>query len=184
MNEDQIKMLKRTIIAASNYYGKELSDDAVRMYANDLSEFGYLPVMDAITKYRRDSRNRQMFLPAHIVEIIQPRIHDKDLAVVTANKVHEAVVKFGHMRQQEARENIGEQGWRIIQRMGGWVWLCENLGVDISVTTFTAQFRDTMNSELALQSAGVNTSLPVIEQARELKQIGTIIKLPEGPGGK
>lgn len=173
MNEEELKNLKRAIIAASAYYGRQLADDAIRMYVMDLQDLPYKQVVEAMKKYRMNTANRQLFLPAHIREIIFPSLNSKDLARLTAARITEAISKFGWSNAEGAKAHIGDEGWKHVQRAGGWLYLCENMGLSLSPTTFLAQARDSIESEINLQRAGVDTSLPAIEQAQQREQLNS-----------
>ncbi len=174
MNFENQKILKKLIVAYSAYYNRELSDDVIKMYIEDLSEFDLTEIVDAFKKYRNDAKNRQMFLPAQIKEIISPIVEKKDLAISTALRVKEAIYKYGWSNENEAKIFIGPAGWKMIDRFGGWKYVCENLGINLMEGQFFAQFRDAIESNLKLNQAGINTELPSIEQssyAGQIKQI-------------
>ncbi len=178
MTKEQLIMLKKIISTASAYYGKQLTDEAIRMYADDLSDLDYFKVFRAMQSYRLDTKNRQMFLPANIREIVNPNPAAKDLARVTAIRIREAVGKFGWPNPEEAEAFIGHEGWKYVERFGGWKHLCENLGVDIQETTFLAQARDAIESTINLQRAGLDMDKPALGQVKELQQgrVDSVIK--------
>lgn len=166
MKFEEMQRLKVIIATVSAYYGRQLTDAAVTMYAEDLSDFSVDEVSQAIRSYRSNTKNRTMFLPAHIVEILRPTPDNKDLARETAMRINQAVSRFGYMRSEEAMAFIGETGWLAVERFGGWTYLCQNLGVSIDVNSFIAQARDLVEAQLKLEEAGIDTDLPAIEQSK------------------
>ena len=185
MNQDQLKELKRMIIATGIYYQRDLPDEVLQMYVGDLQDLDFSEVITAMTSYRRDPKNTRMFLPAQIREIIMPTVNTKDLARETALRIQEAVTKFGWPNPTKAQEFIGEAGWAVVERFGGWSYLCQNLGVGIQPGQFIAQCRDAIESHLNLERAGINKLLPAIEQTIPTR-IGNILRLASKkslPGG-
>ncbi|WP_289460478.1 hypothetical protein, partial [Klebsiella pneumoniae] len=63
-----------------------------------------------------------------------------------SGRIREAISKFGYANQQDAREYIGSLGWKVVERFGGWIYLCENHGLDLNPLTFFAQARDSVIS--------------------------------------
>ena len=45
---------------------------------------------------------------------------DDEIGNEVAASIYEALNEFGHMRPNQAREKIGELGWRVVQACGGW----------------------------------------------------------------
>ncbi len=179
--------LKRIIVLTSLYYSKPLPDEVVRMYVSDLADLPFDPVVAAIGVYRRNPKNLYMFLPAHLRDIVCPQANNLDLARDTALRIMHAVKKFGHSNSQTARTFVGEEAWTMVNRWGGWETLCKRLGEDLPEGQFMAQCRDSILSNLNLQDAGVDTSRPTLEQAKENNVISLVKRLSnilEMPGGK
>lgn len=94
------------------------------MYAEDVADLQFDEVIKALGAYRRNPKNRQMPLPAHIRELIEPVETPESRAREIASKISGAVVKFGQPNENMAREYIGETGWAIVSRRGGWSHIC------------------------------------------------------------
>lgn len=163
------------------YYnnGQSVQNAVLAMYAEDLADLEIEDCITAYGTYRRNPKNTRFPLPANIREIISPTPDTRDLAINTATRIREAVGKFGWPNPTEARMYIGESGWRYVIRSGGWKYLCENLGVNIQETTFIAQCRDAVASDINLEDIGFDTNSPVLEQ-RGLVRLGSIINMLTG----
>lgn len=148
MNEHDLKKLKMLIVNVADYYSKELKPAVITMMAEDLREFEYENVEAAFSKYRKQDKNFRFPMPAQIREIILQKLDNSSNAREIAAKVLESVSKFGYTSGTEAREYIGEVGWRAVERFGGWLYICQNLGVTIQLTTFNAQIRDLCEATL------------------------------------
>lgn len=134
--------IKEIIIMTASYYGKPISEAVLEMYVEDLDGLDPDLVIRAYKAYRRDPKNRQMPLPAQIRDMIEPQETPEAAARDLASKISGAIVKFGHPKENLARNYIGEKGWAIVQRWGGWSYLCANHGTVIDPGQFYAQIRD------------------------------------------
>jgi len=187
MSPQDKTVLRKAYVALSAYYRTQIPDGTIDMYVEDLESFELMPVLNAISKYRKDFRNRNVPLPAHIAALINPEPTSRDLAEITLDKVMNAIRCFGYMGSADARATVGEVAWRIIQRMGGWYAVCTDPNFNPGV--FRAQF---LNSAESLHRiAGVTDLGKFIEsrQAKEfeieqkkseaIKQLGTIKDINE-----
>lgn len=177
MTDTQVYEIKKMIVITSQYYGRPINDDVVKMYLDDLHNMDFNDVVVAMKRYRMDPRNKSMFLPAHIRELIAPSVKPIDLARDTALRIKNAITKFGSWNQREARAFVGDAAWRVVERFGGWQYLCENLGTNaLRGDTFMAQCRDAVESDLNLGIAGVDTSRPVLEQIDRSGSVAGLLK--------
>lgn len=134
--------IKKAWSLMAAYYARTLQDEVLAMYADDLADLPAERVLEAMKAYRRDPKNRQMPLPAQIRDMIEPQETPEAAARDLASKISGAIVKFGHPNENLARNYIGEKGWAIVQRWGGWSYLCANHGTVIDPGQFYAQVRD------------------------------------------
>lgn len=135
-------------------YGKEFDLDMGQLFVDDLADQKFDDIIRALSAFRTDKKNRLPPNVADILSLINPEIDDSAKAQNIAGLVLKAVSKFGWAQPSEAKEMMGPVGWEIVQRYGGWQYVCENLGEDISVTTFTAQVRDAIKAQLQISSSG------------------------------
>lgn len=136
------------------YYQTQIADPALILYVQDVEDLVFTEVVQAMHTYRKNPKNRTVPLPAHIRDIIEPQIDDDTLAKDAAARIIHAVSKFGWNNQLEAKHFIGELGWSIVQRQGGWLHICENMGIGFSASTFQAQARDLARVHLTLSKSG------------------------------
>ncbi len=187
MTDLEMAELKRLIVVVASYYGRELKPEVVVMMAGDLEDLEYYAVKRAFDKYRREDKLMRFPMPAQIREIVCPEIQNKDLARATALRIREAIKRFGWPHPTAAQLYVGPAGWNVVQSFGGWAHLCENLGTEIQETTFLAQCRDAVESNLNLGKAGIDLDRPAIEQSTErrgLASIGEIVQsLPGNTNG-
>lgn len=142
MNADELKVLTGTLAMYSAYYRVKFEDQVLKMYADDLADLSLTEVVEALKRYRKDPKNRQMPLPAQIRAIVSPEVDAESAAKEIAARVSGAVVKFGWANAKDAETFIGPIGWDIVRRYGGWMHICQNHGLNIDQTAFSAQVRE------------------------------------------
>ncbi len=173
--------LKEVIVLTAAYYGRDLSDHVLKMYCEDLADLNQDQVILAYNQWRKSPRNRQMPLPAEIRGLIRPEISADDEAKEAAARIFAAVPKFGWCNQQQAREYIGELGWRVVDMQGGWVYLCETLKPSM-VPTLQAQCRELAKTVQIKNINGLDNIAPglpgkfgemvgVLGESRDLKKL-------------
>ncbi len=146
------KKLLEIISLTWAYYnrGQSLQDQVLLMYAEDLSDLDLDQVCIAYGEWRRNPKNKTFPLPAQIRELVCPEqnIAPEAMAREIAARITGAVPKYGWNNGKEAALFIGPAGWSAVERAGGWLYICENLGTKLSATTFQAQIRDQIEANL------------------------------------
>lgn len=144
MNQDELQNLKKYIIQIMAYYRQQINHEVVSMYSADLSDLVYENVIDAYQKYRKDPKNKFAPLPAQIREIIMGPSETSDLAIArdVASRITKAIPDFGWPNPDKAYAYVGEIGWAVVLRIGGWRYLCENFGTSLDPNLTQAQMRD------------------------------------------
>lgn len=147
--------LKETIILTASYYGRTLSEPVLNMYADDLQDLPVDLVIEAYRRYRRNPKNTQFPLPAQIRGIVAPEVDPDSAAREIAARITAAIPKFGWCNSNEARAYIGEVGWAVVERQGGWMYLCQHHGLELDPTAFQAQARELAKSQIVHSPAGM-----------------------------
>lgn len=140
MNQDEKNALKAIISATSIYYQRHLTDEIVLLMAEDLSDLNFKDVAYAYKRWRNSS-SPFFPLPGQIRELINPTEKLEDTSRDIASKIVSAVSKFGSYRSHDAKNYIGEIGWHVVERHGGWENLCSSMTNENS-TIYMAQLRD------------------------------------------
>lgn len=148
-----LKKLKEVITLTAAYYGFNLRPEVLLMYVEDLADYPENDVIAAYQSYRKNPKNRVMPLPAQIIGLLNPELSPDAKAIEVANRIRSAIGKYGWPNPNDARAYIGELGWKVVERAGGWNYICENHGLDLNPLTFFAQSRDSAKS--ILESANV-----------------------------
>lgn len=105
----------------------------------------------------RDVRNFEKKLD----EVEQPKSDDHIAREITA-KIQSAISKYGHSNASEAKKFLGDEVWSYVHKIGGWSFLCRNLGASLSFGSFASQMRE-------LLKAGFKTQGPLLETKHVLQ---------------
>jgi hypothetical protein len=132
--------------ATCKQFDKVLEPDVLKMQVEDLADIQFLKIVHALNEYRLDPKNISWPRANRIRQIINPIASEESVANEVASRIRHAVPKYGWCNRNEAMEYIGEMGAAIVERMGGWQYVCENLGLVLNPATFHAQCRDLAKS--------------------------------------
>lgn len=163
MTDQDLSAIRKMFVMYVAYYRQpQLPDEVIHMYASDLSDLPLNAIQAAFEKYRKDPKNKTCPMPSQIRSLIQPEIDPEIEAREAASRIQAAVTKFGWCNPNEARAYIGEAGWHAVLRWGGWVHLCQNLGVSIDVANFQAQAREVLKGEMKRRQLGIADMPPLL----------------------
>jgi hypothetical protein len=181
---DLKQKLKEVIALTCTYYGKQITEDLLQMYYEDLADLDPSLCINAYGQWRRNPENKFCPLPAQIRELVNPNefVAVEAQAREIAARIVGAIPKFGWSGAKEAQVYVGPHGWEIVSRHGGWRYLCENVGLSINPTTLQAQLRDQLEGTLRYGSQVIESSIGALPESRarggnDLTPIGDALKL-------
>lgn len=162
------------------YYDKALNAEQVKMYAEHLMVLSPDELKEATRRYQLDPENKFFPLPAVLIALIKPKENSEiDIAREIAGRIIQSVSKYGSYRHADAREFIGDTGWIVVERQGGWTNICQEMNED-NKGMMQAQMRDLALSVMRMQKNGTidqPISIEQKKQAAEVKQlIGSVFK--------
>lgn len=162
--------LKEMIALTFAYYhrGQTLQDAVLDMYAGDLADLDAQVCMEAYKRYRLNPANKFFPLPAQIREMVNPEefVSVETQARETAGRIVGCVSKYGWNNGRAARNEIGPEGWAVIERQGGWAHICENLGHRINPSAFQAQLRDQLEGVFKHGIDAIEHSIGILPEHR------------------
>lgn len=158
-----MREIKKLLIGLAEYYDYDMSAQKLGMFAEDLEDIDPGILAEAIKAIRKDPTVRFFPRPAQIRERIFG--NPEDQAEEAAGKIHQAIVKFGWARPEEARGFMGEIAWHVVGRCGGWQKLCEAT-YDDQIPILKAQWRKAAASHVRTESVQRITG-PAIEHKPE-----------------
>lgn len=167
--------LGEIIFALGEYYDKKLTATQIEMYVEDLMVLSPEQLTFAVRKYRTIPENHFFPLPAKLIALVTPKENTElDLGREVAGRIIQAVSKFGQYLHEEAKEFIGQVGWKVVERQGGWSNVCSELNND-NKGMLQAQMRDLAISIMRMGSNGTLDAPIGIPQGPMQKQIGELV---------
>lgn len=149
LDKNERNVLSKKILELSFLYGKEITPEFISMFITSMDnhfKMNLTKYLGALEKYTKDSKNKYFPTPMSLTEYLDPKLDDSDNAKLLSLKINEAVSKFGYSNYELAINFIGPIGKRVVERFGGWNYLCENLGSNIQTGMFIAQAREVIIS--------------------------------------
>lgn len=88
----------------------------------------------------------QKWFPAisDFFQFLEPQKNQESFSEQVTGKIIQAISEIGPYRSVDARAFIGEDGWRAVERFGGWAQIC--LVENDQVTSTRAQLRNLIRS--------------------------------------
>lgn len=153
----------------SEYYQYKFTEQQLTMYSEDIESFNPIDLKRAFITYRRDPCNRFMPTPSQIIGQLTPNISHRSLAVECAERIHQAIIDYGTGDIAKALEFIGELGRAVVEREGGWIYVCRNSKVDDRANEH-ARWRDAALSILERSQYGLHDIPPALPAPKEEKR--------------
>jgi hypothetical protein len=153
LTTDEKQNLKKHLALLGAYFQQQLPDPVIVMYAEDLADLPYPDVRRAMEECRREPKRRTMPMPADIRDRLTPAVTDGALALEAAARIVAAISKFGYYNARDSQAYIGEIGWLVVEKMGGWESICTSL-TNKQMGTFHAQCRELAKAQIELSRAG------------------------------
>lgn len=170
MNQQERDDLAKKLINLALFYGKyDLTKNAVMQFINILESFynkSYIDYENALNNYSAEASNKNFPAPSQLKQYLFPNSSSRQQAQEIAQRCFGAIRKFGYTKPVQAKEYIGELGWRLIERRGGWSSHCCNTQ-ESDIPILTAQFRESIsvyvdqgitNDQLFFDKVGLTSS--------------------------
>lgn len=154
----------------------QLTQTMLKIYDKAVEPFGYERACKALEKLMLETKVWQMPTPKALIDSIDSRPSRIAEANEVAGRIIQSVSKFGWSSPEQARQYIGELGWSVVQRFGGWGYLCEGLGMSIDVSSTRAQMRDSALSIMEISEHRSINEPPSLEYTPN-KQLESTVKL-------
>jgi hypothetical protein len=150
--------IKLELIKLAMVTNHELTELAANVYVENLSDLPQDQVIQAIRGWVKKER----FFPA-ISDLRKNLCADsqtpREKADVVANRIWDAIARFGWNNPEKAKAYIGELGWKTVEMAGGWVGMCETSDME-NKNIIIAQTRDLAMAAQSSYNVDRNKELP------------------------
>jgi hypothetical protein len=161
MNAVELARVKEELVVAAELAGRSLSDITLKAMAGHLAELPAVKTIEAI----RDAQRKGKFPTIdEIAKHVNPQLSPLDEAREVASLIIASISKFGYARALDAEKYMGDFAWKVVERGGGWAWLCENVTTRNS-SQYIAQLRD------IAESLGKRAALGILDTRPTLKNL-------------
>lgn len=159
MTQQERDVLGRKLTELAVFFGKEFPKEQASIYINALLNFVPATLNDYLAGLDRFTRSAPKSFPTPFMlkPFVENKPNPEQLAHEIASRIRFAISEFGWSSTEKAKEYIGSVGWQIVQRSGGWQYLCENHGVKLQPLTYFAQCRDLAKNILELNEKEVDS---------------------------
>lgn len=172
--------VEKLLIDMARFYDYDLEERQLDLFLEVLAHFPVNEVLQGGARYMRNTKNSRFPIPVHkiVAHLVPDEESDEAKAQAIASRIQESISKFGWCNSQAAREHIGELGWDVVQRFGGWPYICENHGLALQPGQFYAQVRDVARASIEQVRAGTYGQAIAIEGPGNVQ--GQIPGRPQG----
>jgi len=105
---------------------------------------------------------------------------DEEIGQDIAGRIEESISRFGFYNSEQARKSIGELGWKVVEKSGGWEQICEGTTNDM-LPSCRKQWRELaamLHKKFYLQGSNEAPALP---QSNSVKELLASVKLGSVP---
>ena len=160
----------KIVFALGEYYGKQLTENQLEMYSEDLMNLTPEELVFAIKAYRQNPDNKFFPLPGQLIGIIKPPMTATDEANEVASAILNSIGKDGHTNPERAKDRMGNLAWEVVQRMGGWLHLCETVSPQ-NEGMFRAQIRGLSETVSKKAKLGTLDQKPALPSSNTIKNL-------------
>lgn len=172
----------RLIRVLAETYNRQVSPDLIKIYYGTLSDLSQEHLQLAVTLYMNAPENRFFPTPGQLRAMIMPS--DEDQATEAVARILYAIKRYGgdyKEHHEKAKEHIGELGWKIVEKMGGWSRFLTFRDENEIGPLAQSQWRKYAMGVLSRHRLGILEEAPALEfkpkKLNQLENIGELIKM-------
>lgn len=169
-------------------HGKDLSRPMLIMMLDAIDDLPADAVLFALKTWTKTSKQSRHPMPAELRELACPEVSPENVAREAAARIPEAIKLYGYNDPVRARAHIGDLGWGVVKRSGGWEHVCQYHGTpEMNALTFHAQARDLARSHIEFAETGTLGEAPGLPAPKEsvgLTKIGNLLQMIPRPDGE
>lgn len=146
--------LARQIVGMAEAFGKNVTETGLRFYLDSLADLPIEDVNRAIVELAKSCRMMPTIAEIRAKANPAEAVTDEHRAVETANRIVEAISEFGWVDPAGAQAFLGDLGWKVVERDGGWLSVCTRTTND-DLPIIKAQWRELAKALMAMSKAGI-----------------------------
>lgn len=170
MNRDERMAVGKMWLALAEMHGREISQPALSLMLDAVSDLDGNKILVAMKEWAKNSKHSRHPLPGDLRQSLDPAGDPDANAREAASRIIAAVSKYGYNNPKLAEKFIGELGWHVVSRFGGWMYVCENLGTTLDITSFQAQARDVAKATIVRGPEGI-TNAPALPKSDKITSL-------------
>lgn len=160
MNQAQREAkIMQAVGAVAAATGKEVDEFGMSIYVEDLGRFEGEEFARILTRLRQAFRERTLPSVKELEDAALQRASGKNDVDEAVARICTAIRTCGTPNMSRAMEFIGELGWSIVQRYGGWAAVCA-VESEKDLAVMRAQMKQTGESVRERASLGVLNEAP------------------------
>ncbi len=152
-------------------FGKSIEPQTMKVMLDAVDDLPADEVASVLASWMKTTRLARYPFPSEIRERLGHSEAPEDIGRDVASRIIESVSRFGWNNSESAKEFIGELGWVVVTRQGGWVTVCQELDEN-NKGVMQAQMRDlaiTVYRRAQTGKLDQAPALPVSTKAAHLK---------------
>lgn len=146
MNKGELAARGKFWVYVYEYHRSDINTAQASAYIKDTESYNLNQLNFAWSQWRRENTRPPM--PSDLIKILEPAANKDLIAREIAARIVGAVTKFGWPNGQNAKEFIGSDGWVVVNKMGGWSYICGAMGSTLDPNQFQAQAREIIKGQL------------------------------------
>jgi len=166
--ERELRMLTKyeIIVALAEIYGATLTKLAIKSYHMALEEISQKKVNEIFKEILEDDSIKFMPKPGELHGMAKPKLNPKDKAIMSMERIKNAITKFGWPDPEGARNFLNETEWNLITNRGGWNAFCSEPRNNIHDPMIYAQTRESLLSTYVAIEKGIRPESNIKLEAR------------------
>ena len=130
---------KAMLVQLGIIFSKQVNELMIKLYESALEDLGDREIEIALVEWLK-TKNR-FPTPADVRDVSRPEMTDKNIGIEISSRIIQAISKFGSHQSSNAKYFLGELGWQVVERQGGWQNLCSEVN-EKNRSIVQAQMRD------------------------------------------
>ena len=143
-------------VMLAEIYGEDLSESRLRAYLIALNDLSLAEIKTAFDLCVKDETVYKLPTPAKLRALVRPSLDPKQEAIRLVEALKSAIKKYGWANGGEAEKSLDPKLWKVIERLGGWHYICTNEAANLNDQIIYAQIRDNITAIVTGERKNIN----------------------------